>query len=155
MNYSWNITKWVKMYLPAMLRKPNRIGIAIALLAGIKWLYADFNTFRAFVYLRVKYTSQQRSLAYLLNKVFNTGTQIKVNTLSDVQVIYYGFGGDIPVGYELLYGDPDPMIYGSDGQPRLQGEIIAPASLVNKEGEIRAWVDYVVFADKNYKVKFI
>jgi hypothetical protein len=153
--YNWNINKWVAMCLPFIWRKPNRIGVAIGLLGGIKVLWNDFNAFRGFVYLRVNYNSQQRCLAYLLNILFNTGTQITVKTISDTQSLYYGFGGDIPAGFNLIYGDAIPVRYGSNGQPKLQGEVIAPLSLTGREGEIRAWVDYVIFADKNYKIKFV
>lgn len=154
-NYSLNISKWVKQYLPNILRKPNRIGILIGLVAPLKWFYDEFNSFREFVYLRIGYNSQQRSLAYLLNKVFETGTLIKVKTISDTTKTYYAFDGVVPVGFEQVYSDATPLIYASAGKPRLQGEIIAPATLITKEGEIRAWVNNVVFADKNYTVTFI
>lgn len=154
MRYSWNIPKWVAMYLPYILRAPNRIGLAISLLSGIQFFYTQFNVFRAFVYLRIKYNSQQIVLAYLLNKVFES-TSIRVNTLSDASAVVYAFGDTIPLGYELQYSKISAPVYAADGAPRLQGEIIAPASLISKEGELKAWVDYVVFADKNYTIKFI
>lgn len=155
-NYIVNVNKLVKQWLSQTLSKPNRIALYIVLVAPLKWFFSDFDAFRAFVDLRLNYNSQQRSLAYLLNKVFETGTQIKVRTVSDTFSVNYLFGQPIvPTGGERVYLSTTNPFYLRSSGANLKGEIICPASLINREGEIRAWVDYVIFADKQYKVIFI
>jgi hypothetical protein len=166
MNYIWNMTKWVTMQLPTLLRKPKRTAFIVSILAPIKRtdieggdtdksLYAQFMAFREFVSLRVNYNSQQGSLVVLLNKLFDPALKrIRLNTINDTKEISYAFGDEVLPGFELIYANSTPPHYAVDGTAIYDGEILVPIELQGKEAEIRAWVSYHIFLDKNYKITY-
>jgi hypothetical protein len=151
-----------------LYRMAKRKLILTALLSGIKRttvnttstpgdtdtsLYVQFAAFRDFVFIRTSYNSQQIKLKGLLNRLFDpTLKRIQVVTISDVIRTNYLQGGIIAPGTEIVYLNQGKYL--SSGGVLLSGQINVPIELIHKEGEIKAWVDYYIFFDKNYSITY-
>lgn len=167
MNYSFSIPKLLDN-MGVLYRMAKRKLILTALLSGIKRttvnstltpgdvdtsLHIQFADFRQFVLLRTSYNSQQIKLKGLLNRLFDpTLKRIQVVTLSDVVRTSYMQGGDVAPGSEVVYFNTGK--YYSGGGVLLSGQINVPIELAAKEAEIKAWVDYYIFYDKNYTITY-
>src|SRR5690606_26156935 len=154
MNYSWNITIWMKQHLSSMLRKPKRMGILISIVSFINGtinaadsLYKQFNEFRAQCDLRVRYSCETKSLENLLNSIFGGGIYL-TNPGNSMNLLFGKMASETAT--TTLYGKmvSETLVatqYGyvqGDFQNYYTGRVTAPLTLqtAGREVELRSWI---------------
>ncbi len=161
-DYSWNIENWVPRRLPFKRRTTITIAWLVALLTGVQTVANEF-AFKCQEWdFRVMYNSQQKVLASLLNKLFDTAAKrIRVETIADLfepVIMYYKSElPETPVIYYKSEGMPNPPIiyYKSEIAAQLDFRVFVPTSLSGIEEQIRSWINRYNLADKQYEIVYI
>lgn len=167
MSYDFDIEKWLNLVVGYFYRKPRILKVAGALLAPVKTLHTQFLEFRASILFKASYSSQQRSLKSLLNRVFDSsraGRSFDIQTSADLLPNHYA-----PIGSDES-GLVDPLYAGLASEAHvlplyagLASEynqvasfiVFAPIECQPREAEIKSWVNYYRFAGKNFVIKYI
>jgi hypothetical protein len=162
MNYSFDVSKWLKLVLPACYRKTRLIAFFEALLCPLQSLHTSFVKFKNDILFRTSYNSQQGSLIALLNKVFADDIHAKrftILTVSELKRKYFA-----PVSTDNSDLEPDLYVgLGTESrEPIYVGLayeydniyflVYAPSEVIGRETEIKAWVNYYKFAGKSFKI---
>lgn len=167
MIYDWDIEKWLKQLVGFHFRRPNTLLLLNALLAPVKTLVSEFNTYRKIILWRAGYNCQQRSLKALLNRVFEdtrAGRSFQILTNSDLKPKYYEPLGEDESGLtDPLYAGlsteanitPIYVGFGYEYNSSISFTVYAPIECINQEAEIKAWVAYYRFTSKDFRITYI
>lgn len=165
MNYFFNIKDWFLLNLHKTLQFPNRLIWLNAVSTPIKSLLNDFEAFRLEINNKTKYSSEQASLQYLLNTLFDaTYQRIRIETTSDVKPSYFQFysdetGEDFYSFFASEIGtNPENYSYYKKELVNAYSFIVwIPTSLDSEatKSKIKSWVDYYRLATKNFIIKTI
>lgn len=71
MIFNWDIDNWVTQYAPALVSKPNLLGLVKSFLKPLKTLFTGFSTYRLLTQKKARYNSQHIILSNLLNDLFD------------------------------------------------------------------------------------
>ena len=161
-DYAWNIENWIPKRLPLKRRTAITIAWLKACLSGVQSLAYQFNVKCQEWDFRVKYNSQQKVLASLLNKLFDpTSKRIRVETISDLThpVVLY-FDSEIPEASDIYFDsetDPedDILTFISEDAAQKDFRVFVPTALSSSEEQIKAWIRRYILADKQYEIIYI
>lgn len=161
-DYSWNIGAWIPRRLPFKRRTDITISWLKAQLAPLQEKADEFAAKCTDWDFRVKYNSQQKVLASLLNKLFDpTSKRIRVETVSDlIGAVVLFHDTELPEA-SVIYHDsetePVPVIINHDSETAaaVDFRVFVPTSLTGDEDRIRAWINQYKLADKQYEIIYI
>lgn len=157
-DYSWDIESWINRRLHKKRRTVKHIAWLNALLSPLQTIANEFSSKCQEWDFRIKYSSQQKVLASLLNKIFDPSlARIRVVTITDLMppVILYDDieNPDHPIVYDEDEGIQGPILYDEDEMDSAYDfKVIVPASLSGSENRIRAWVERYRIGSKNYTI---
>ncbi len=160
MTYIFDIDKFVNDVLPPVWRNDFTRSWLKALLIPFLTLYNEFVATSIALDFRIKYSSQQKVLASLLNKLFDPSqNRIRVQTDSDelIDVVtYYESEGEPPIFtyYESEGKPPLYTYYGTEYDTNGGFTVYVPVSLAGNEAAIRAWVNYYKYASTKFKIVY-
>ncbi len=160
MIYLWNIKDWIERILPYFLRNAVSVAWLYVLIKPVETLHGLFLTVAAELDYKLKYTSQQKVLAALLNNVFDdTLRRIYIITNSDGSPVYYI--------YKIVEGEPPLYVYKTteSASPRYvytipeqtasgQFTVYVPTALSASESLIIARVNYYKLAGTSFTIKY-
>ncbi|KAB2918675.1 MAG: hypothetical protein F9K23_00630 [Bacteroidetes bacterium] len=160
MIYLWNIRDWIERVLPYFLRDAKNIAWLYVLLNPVETLHGFFLSTAGELDYKLKYNSQQKVLAALLNNVFDdTLRRIYIVTNSDGSPVYYL--------YKIVEGEPPLYVYktSESASPRYvytipeqivsgQFTVYVPAALSVSESLIIARVNYYKLAGTTFTIKY-
>ncbi|MFA9215429.1 MAG: hypothetical protein ACEQSR_16585 [Candidatus Methylacidiphilales bacterium] len=164
MNFSFNVIKWLNQNIAVSKRKPRIVKFLIVILTPIQTIHTRFMEFRAEIIFRTNYSSQQGSLAALLNKRFESLIGIKqfrIETIDDQKERYYFPSSTEPAQlFNPIYfglgweANSNPIYIGSakEYDNSISFIVYAPVEAMIKETEINFWVNYYRFVSKNFKI---
>lgn len=167
MIYSFEIQQFINLTVASRFRKLKVIKFLKALLTPLQTLYNNFIAYKDEITFKTNYSSQQRSLAALLNKIFAADIGIKkfrVETFEDIKPKYYKPLGSDNSGladplYTGLGSEPNsgPLYFGFGAEYSSPTTFIvyAPSEVAAKENQILGWVNYYRFASKTFKIVYI
>lgn len=158
MNYSWDIREWIERFDWRLKAMAVHIAWIYALLKPIKDKHDELLLVNADIDLKVRYNSQQKVFAALLNKLFDDTLQrIRVVTGIDSHTPYYIYSVADGATPRFLYseadaGEPATYLYPKPSGAVASFKVYAPASLAADETRLKAWIDYYKLADKTYVI---
>jgi hypothetical protein len=162
-NYTWNIKSWLARYLPFRRRTEEPLALQWVFLAPLQDLADELADKAVVLDFQIKYSSQQKVLEGLLNRLFDpANNRIKVQTISDLvpDVVLY-FDNELEPFPQVLYFDGETMAFDapilyhdSEEEAMADYRVIVPASLSGDEAKLRAWINRYNLADKNYIIEY-
>lgn len=167
MSYRFEIDSWLELVVARRFKTSNTMKLLRAILAPVKLLIEDFTVYRKDVLFKVGYSCQQRSLASLLNQIFKEDIGVKtflIITEADIKPKYFAPKASDASGltdsiYAGLSSEPTiSEFYAGFGEEYNQLHdfiVFAPIEVINRESEIRAWVNYYRFASKKFTIQYI
>jgi hypothetical protein len=155
LRYGFNISNWIFRNLPFKRRTEASHKWIESLLAPLQELVDDFKAVSDDLDNKVKFSGQQKSLAFLLNNLFdNTDRRIRVETVSDIKPpVVMWHDSELDEG-AILWHDSEssaaPIIWHDSEQTPYNYRVIVPASLSGDAVQITAWVNRYNIATKTF-----
>jgi len=164
MNYNFDIVLWFKLILSPILKKVNRLKWMNAIGVSFQAIFDDFNSFRAEMDFKTKYSSEQLSLQTLLNKLFDpTLERIRIETTSDIKPVYYQYNSAEPAPYKYSsfsseVTSADVTYFASellDSAASFEVRIPAAIDTLANRSKIASWVNYYRLHSRTFIIKKI
>lgn len=160
MNYNWDIRAWIERTLPYFLRSTALVAWLYVLLKPLETLHGYFIITANDIDTKLRYNSQQKVFAAVLNNLFdNSARRIYVTTDSDYNPTAVVFSESESNATMVVFSESEPdataIIY-SDLEVEKAGyfTVHVPTSLSSKEAEISQWVKYYKLAGTEFTIKY-
>jgi len=157
-DFNWDIRDWIERTIWRKWRQTAFVAWVYSLLKPLETLSLDLKA-KSLHYRRIiQHNSQQMVLSGILNEVFDSVSQrIRVETVADQEIRLYIrklSEGIPPKVFIRLNSEVFDKVYIRYANETSGGAFIVyvPSSLMAKEDEIKAWVDYFKLADKQYTI---
>lgn len=166
MIYNWIVRVWVQQYISFIIRKPKMAALMYSYVKPVEALHTDFMAKKLEIDRLIKYNSQQKLLASLLNDLFDsTLRRITVVTNDDlIEHTYISRRAETVDPLERVYAyrrsePPAQKVFvyrRNETDAYADFAVNVPAALLPTiQAALRSRVDYYKTAGKTYKINAI